>query len=365
LNLGTCFNNPWRAYATDINGNIGNWSGFWQAQVDKTIPTNSISYPTLTVNPTFTVTLTEADDCSGIKQGDVDGRRKIPGGGWSSWLHYGDTIDDFNYNCAGDLYIYTFRYRVSDNANNWSNFVQGPDMLCDFNDLPTAINLNTLPSNACDNPPYYLFNFTYTDPDGNTESRFDFQVDNNSNFLSPEVDRTFTNLSYPSPTNQTQTISLSTAPIPDYLNYNTAYYWRVKVYDSYGAASIDWIYGSSITTFMHKAPSPDFSFIPTNPVPFETVQFSDSSRCWDEDPINGAGCAAGLGDIFLWDFDVDGNGNANPETSINENPLTAYSSPGLYNAKIQVTDSDGFVCSATKQIRVSYPLPHYREIRPW
>jgi len=46
INLSKCFNNYWRAYAQDINGSNSNWSGYFQALIDKGNPTNNISYPT-------------------------------------------------------------------------------------------------------------------------------------------------------------------------------------------------------------------------------------------------------------------------------------------------------------------------------
>jgi hypothetical protein len=366
LNLGNCFNNWWRAYSQDTFSFNSAWSGYWQVKVDKDNPPNpTISYPTGTyvISLTFTVSLTESDTCSGINSGDVDIRIKPKGPGWGNWQDYTSTINDFSYTGI-DGYSYQFRYRVMDNAGNWSNFAEGGEITIALNKPPTTINLNTSASDPCDLPPFYSFKFTYTDPEANTESRFDFQADNNSNFLSPEIDRTFSNLSYPSPTEHTQTISLATTPMSGYLAYNTIYYWRARTYDQYGLAS-NWTTGPQISTFVYKSPSCDFTLVPQNPVPLEAVAFSDNSRCWDEDPVNGSDCSSSKGDTFSWDFDVDNKGGADPETSTNENQTVKFSNPGSYKVKLIVTDRGGHSCSTTKTIKTSLPLPKWKEIRPW
>ena len=364
LNLGTCFSNWWRAYSQDTLGFNSTWSGYWQVRVDKDNPSQSISYPTGTINYlTFNITLSESDACSGINSGDVDMRIKPKGPGWGSWQDYASTISDFSYTGI-DGYSYQFRYRTKDNANNWSNFNEGPTLTIDLNDPPTTTNLRVLASDPCEKPPFYMFKFTYTDPDNDINSRFDFQIDNNSNFSSPEINRSFTNLSYPSPTEHTQSALLATTPMEGWLNYNTKYYWRAITYDQYGANS-GWANGPSFTTFDYKSPSCDFTFVPTSPVPDEPVTFTDNSWCWDENPANGSDCSTDKGDTFSWDFDLNNKGGSSPETSTAETSTAEFSKTGTYTVKLIVTDRNGHTCSTTKQVRISLPLPHYKEIRPW
>lgn len=354
VSISTCYQNYWRAYAQDSGGLTSGWTGYWLYSIDKVLPTNSLSYASGTIKTlSFTVTLTESDACSGINTGDVDVR--INGG---AWQNYATTINDFTYT-GTDGSTYRLRYRVLDNAGNWSNFVEGGDVLISLNHAPTATSLNVTPSSFCTSPPFYTFNWTYTDPDSDTESRFDFQVDNNSDFSSPEINTTVNNLSYPSPSGNSQSVIVSTSGGSGFLSYNTTYYWRARVYDSFGTAS-GWISGSSFKTLIHHYPLVDFTWVPTTPNVNETTTLTDASNCWDEDPINGSDCSTTKGDTYQWTMT-----GGTPNSSITENTITKYATLGLHDVTLQVTDSDGHTCSKLKQIRINYPLPTWREIRPF
>ena len=84
------------------------------------------------------------------------------------------------------------------------------------NNPPTATNLKVVPSNACLVAPYYACSWTYTDPDNDDESQFLFQVDDNSDFSSPVIDRTI-DIDFPSPSSNNQPAILSTIPSPDHI----------------------------------------------------------------------------------------------------------------------------------------------------
>lgn len=92
----------------------------------------------------------------------------------------------------------------------------------------------------------------------------------------------------------------------------------------------------------------------------ETIQFTDTSKCWDEDAVNGADCAKNKQDNFLWTFP-----NGIPNSTANETPTVKFIEPGYYNVILQVTDGDGHTCSHTQSVHVNYPLPRWREIRPF
>ncbi|MHA1470136.1 MAG: hypothetical protein ACTSSP_06180, partial [Candidatus Asgardarchaeia archaeon] len=248
VNLGTCSQYWWRAYAQDTNSTNSPWSGYWKVRVDKDNPIGDISYPNGEINSlSFDVSLTESDTCSGINQGKVEIKTKAPGTGWGDWKPYDTTIDDFTFT-GQDGYSYWFRYQVKDNANNWSDPVQGGDVTIKLNKAPQATNLQRIDPDWCAKPPGYFFSWIYSDPDEDTEKRFDFQIDNNSNFSSPEIDRTYDNLSNPSPSQNTQSVLVAvSSSLPDYLTYNQTYYWRARVWDSKGANS-GWVNNGSFTT---------------------------------------------------------------------------------------------------------------------
>ncbi|MBD3282631.1 MAG: hypothetical protein GF387_03455, partial [Candidatus Portnoybacteria bacterium] len=88
---------------------------------DTTPPVCQIDYPDGWITTdTFNVTLTESDDDSGIKSGNVDIKSKYITDTWpSTWSDYTTTIDSFDY--TGDqCHWYQFRYQVEDNAGNLS-----------------------------------------------------------------------------------------------------------------------------------------------------------------------------------------------------------------------------------------------------
>jgi len=225
------------------------------------------------------------------------------------------------------------------------------------NNPPTATNLKVVPSNACLVAPYYACSWTYTDPDNDDESQFLFQVDDNSDFSSPVIDRTI-DIDFPSPSSNNQPAILSTIPSPDHILFNTRYYWRVKVVDAYGMSSA-WVNGASFITPLHHSPIVRFTNKPLRPIVHELTWFTDDSRCFDDSPTGGD-CAITSGDSFNWTFV-----NGNPATSTKEIEITEFTVPGTSSsAKLQVTDSDGFTCSLTKSIKVNFPPPIWKEVRP-
>lgn len=360
--LGSCSQYFWRGYAQDEHGLDSAYSGYWFAKLDTGDPIASISYTSGTIDQlTIPVTLTESDSCSGIAVGDVDARFKsVSSPNWPAYTHYLSTIDNFTYT-GQDNYQYQIRYRTQDNAGNWSVFSYGRMVTIDLNDPPTATNLSVAASDLCVQPaPFYVFNWTYSDPNTDEQSRYRFQVDNNSDFSSKEVDINITGLSDPSPTIDSQSIIVATQPGANQLAFNTTYYWRVRVFDEHDLASTTFIQGSPFTTPVYHYPACDFTSNPEKPNAEETVYFIDTSTCWDEDPINGSDCSILKGDSFLWTIT-----SGDPSSSTGENPSSSFSLPGNYNVTLQVTDSGGHTCSKTKSVRVDYPVPKWKEILPW
>jgi len=352
LNVGTCYQNWWRAYAQDTGGLNSSYSGYWLAKVDKDIPSSAIAYTTGTIYQlTFPITLTESDACSGILSGDVEVRSKLTSSSiWSAYQDYSATIDDFIYTGQSN-YQYQFRYRAADNANNWSDFAEGGIIEIKLNNPPTAA-----PSSEvfiyCADSRHPVLHFTYADPDGDVQGGYMIQVDNNADFSSLEDD---TGWHY---TTSTQYTTSGT------FDWNTTYYWRVKVMDSKNLES-SWSITDNFKTPLHAYPSPDFTYLPRSPSKGEEVRFTDNSSCFDDKPLT-TECSPSYSDAFFWDFDVNDDGleGVVPLTSILENPIASYSNQGLWYVKLEVRDKDNYICSITKQIRITYPLPKWREVKP-
>jgi plastocyanin len=206
------------------------------------------------------------------------------------------------------------------------------------NNPPSAINLKVTQPDYCKvGPGATIFSWKFTDSDGDSQSAYQVQVDNNSNFSSPEVDSGKINSSSNSYSPQTG------------LSYNTTYYWRVRVWDSKGNVS-SWSYGSSFTTPKHVYPTPDFIFSPDKPQPGQVVQFTDKSQAFGGAKI----------ESWYWTFQ-----NGNPSASTNQNPTTTFSSIGESEIILEVTDSSNYSCSVKKFLRTTYPLPFWKEIPPF
>ncbi|AFV25358.1 hypothetical protein Mpsy_3159 [Methanolobus psychrophilus R15] len=83
-----------------------------------------------------------------------------------------------------------------------------------------------------------------------------------------------------------------------------------------------------------QAPSADFTYLPPDPVIYETVVFTDLSSYPD-------------GTIVAWSWDF-GDGN----TSTAQAPSHHYSAPGTYTITLTVTDNDGNTDSTSRSVTV-------------
>jgi len=208
-----------------------------------------------------------------------------------------------------------------------------------INQPPSATNLKVVQPDYCLSGPASIFSWTFTDPDpGDTQSAYRVQVDNNSNFSSPEDD-----------SGKVTSNSNSYATILGKLEYNNTYYWRLKVWDSKDADS-NWISGPSFTIPTHAYPEIDFSWSPFKPSVNEDVLFVDESIVYGGTTKKS----------WSWTFQ-DGS----PDSSNEQNPTAEFSSTGEKDITLRVTDSDGFSCSRTKTLNSQLPLPIWKEIAPF
>ena len=204
---------------------------------------------------------------------------------------------------------------------------------------PTNLNVSQ-PADYCGySTPVAFFSWTFTDPDpGDSQSAYQVQVDNNSNFPSPEDD-----------SGKVSSGSNSYATPLGKLSYNTTYYWQVRVWDTDDFES-PWASGPSFTTPKHAYPTIDFSWAPEKPNAGELVQFTDQSTVF--------GGATKVS--WSWTFQ-DGN----PPSSSNQNATTTFTSAGQKTVTLRVTDSDGFSCQGQKTVNAQMPLPEWKEIPPF
>ena len=203
----------------------------------------------------------------------------------------------------------------------------------------------------------------YSDKDNHNETRFDVQVDNNSNFLSPNIDQTYSSVSYPSPTTQTQQLQLSTniadntcTPPCGKIGYNNTYHWQVRVWDASGANS-GWRPGPDFTTAAHVYPVADgFIVSPSNPHAQEKVTFSAPPQ------------PTGINPIYQWSWPASSSFViASGSSATSQSTQGKFTSSGPNQTMtLKVTDaSDSSLnCAATASVNVNVALPGWQETAP-
>ena len=227
------------------------------------------------------------------------------------------------------------------------------------NNPPTVSNMLD-PDDAeeyCDVGPglgYVGFEWRYNDVDGDSELKYEFRVNNvnNVNDGNPEMNITVNNPACNDldPSLNLSCINTQGATIGTTLDFNTTYYWWVRVYDSENDDS-GWIAGPSFTTSVHAWPWVNFSWVPTSPAIDEEVQFTDESTVY----------GGTVKQSWSWAFT-----NGDPAFSCcNEpNPVVVFSDNGENPVTLEVTDSDGFACDAVKTLNTTLPLPQWIEVAP-
>ena len=244
---------------------------------------------------------------------------------------------------------------------------------------PTVSGVSLLEANYCNPGPIHTLDWNYTDTNtpSSPQNGYQVQVDNNSDFSSPTLD------TCPGgPPNGTcggggnsQTYPISQGD----LAFNTIYYVRVMVWNSYGVAS-SWGYMATCTgtpsgpsgcqagntswrtpvnAYPDVNPSNyDFLISPSAPSKGSPVQFTDRTNFYD-------GANPSQHD-YLWDFgdgnSCTGNGNSNCK-----DPVNTYVDEGTYFVTLVVTDDNGYSCTTipAKQVNVSKEIPIWKEVRPF
>lgn len=268
--------------------------------------------------------------CAGTVAGDCASASRTDG--WDGWIkmsgsNYGVTRNGCNlegYAWGSDV-VGWIKFKGTTQDNSSYSVI--------FGSLPTASNLQATQIDYCVSGPNIILSWDFTSSCG-SQTAYQAQIDNNSNFSSLEVD-------------SGQVSSSSNSYSNTNLSYNTTYYWRLKVWT--GSVSSDWINGPSFTTPPHAWPTVNFTWAPHPPAKDEDVLFTDKSA------VHGGAAVFS----WLWAFQ-DGI----PASSSQQNPIVKFGSVGAKSVSLTVTDSDGFVCSKQKTINVRFPLPKWKEIMP-
>lgn len=147
--------------------------------------------------------------------------------------------------------------------------------------------------------------------------------------------------------------------IPGFIRYNLGgetYSWEVTAYDSSGLSDGPEL-GSNFDFPLHKYPDVDFGPPPPYLLMANTlINFEDFS------------VAYGGAMIKKWEWDF-GDGEPGSTVTIKRPPKTSGNydytytvNSDSYTVKLKVTDSSGYSCQTSKEVKV--PLPQWREVVP-
>lgn len=203
--------------------------------------------------------------------------------------------------------------------------------------------------------PQQKFTWSFSDAeDGSTQTAYQLQADNNSDFSSP----TFDSGKVVTGTKE-RFVAVSVSPGANQLGFNTTYYWRMQVYDSSDNSS-GWVNGTSFATPIHPYPQPNFTWAPTGPSIGETVIFTDTTVFHND----GAG---GLPDsaIPTWAWTMPGTVGVDYDyvdltSSTSQNPHVKFKTASSKNVTLLAGDNVGS-CSVTKAVKARPPLPQIIE----
>lgn len=230
-----------------------------------------------------------------------------------------------------------------------------------INDPPKATNLTAI-DNYCNG--IIIFQWNYYDKENDKQTNFWLEIDDNSNFSSPEVLRTGVDVNK-------QIVLLQTAItkqclVSDYnqgkctpignINYNKTYFWRVKVKEITGLESV-WTSGAPHEyAYKHPAPISFFESDKDSVAVGGTVNFYNKSTCYN-DSFGYADCKN-----YSWLFG-DNTGSTDTNTS------HAYKSKGSYAVSLLACDETACCYPFEKiiPVKASGPLdlPSWKEISPF
>lgn len=201
---------------------------------------------------------------------------------------------------------------------------------------PAVNSVNVVEPNYCVAGPAATVTWSYSDPSGSPQTAYQVQIDEQGSFNSPEVD-----------SGKVQSGSNSYFSGSGYLQFNTTYKSRVRVWNSYDNVSA-WLESASWKTPAYAYPQVDFTWSPAKPDLNIPIQFTDQTVF--SGPSNGRS--------WSWSF---GDGSS----STQQNPVYTYTSGDNYYVTLAATDNANQTCSRTKgPIRLQKAVPIWKEVAP-
>lgn len=191
------------------------------------------------------------------------------------------------------------------------------------------------PPGACALPKRPTLSWQYSHARNYPQSAYAIQVDDADDFSSPEVDT--------GKVRESGSASYIVSPV---LEWNTAYYWRVRVWDSEDVFS-DWVKGPRFTTQPHEAPRIAYTWKEQEN---GKTQFSDTTKTAEDARIRS----------WQWAFQ-DGD----PASASIQHPAVRFDSPGAKTTSLVVEDTDALSCGLRQSVGAARASPpQFREMFP-
>lgn len=303
-----------------------------------------------------------------FQTGEVSGwaRALFFGSGWDGWIKLKNHADDW----GEDYGIY-----INKNTGDFHGWAWGYDVIswisfnCQDQGICGQSNYKVETSFVFNHPPNKplpvgegetwqhcaiqalsipTFEWTYSDPENDPQAGYEIRIDNDSDFLVVDPEEFM----------DSGGGSTSYTPVPadwaNYMDWDTDYWWIVRVQDDYENWS-EWSDPDYFKTPESAYPWPDFSWLPARPALGESVNFTDESESY-----GGASIVS-----REWIFE-----NGDPTYSFDNElfPITTFIDIGDENqnqVSLSVVDSNNNSCSLAKSVRIMLPLPEWKEISPF
>jgi hypothetical protein len=225
----------WRVRAYK-GGSASGFSDVWTFTVDITPPTSSVNAitPYWQTSTSFTVTASASDALSGVNRVALWYRYSSDNLSWGSWTWFDNDMASpwsWTFTSPNGNGYYQFYSRARDNAGNEEAAPVAADTICGVDNTPPDAPLLLEPENDAktdDNTPTFRWAAV---TDLSLPVTYTLQVDNDSNFSSPEVNIPGLIENAYTPTSELE---------------NGTYYWHVRAVDNAGNTG-----GWSVTWSLH------------------------------------------------------------------------------------------------------------------
>ena len=329
----------------------------------------------------------------------VTGWGKILSMGENGWIKMSDdSVPAWNgkgvkiNQATGDFSGWAWNANDDKSGIGWISFNCINDSSCSASNYKVVADVNRAPGATALNAPNWSFSeagqfgslkaklgWTFSDQDaGQSEYAYQIIIDDDNNPADPLFDSGQC-FNYNIPTskckidvNNVNQFLINSSDMA--LNYNTPYYWWVKVWDS-GPGHKDSGYVQyntakdtdnndgvplTFTTYKHEMPISGFTYFPNNPSRKEEVKFTNISQVYlSSDPNHAVGCSSDRC-AYLWTVTAGASINDSATTS----PIITFNSADNPTVTLKVIDNDGYYISSSQVINVNAQLPKWKEVKP-